>query len=121
MNRASVSKQGPGGPRPIGTERTARAVMAREAGLELTRPMNRWLITGAVGAAGLFSLLAAHAFHGHTTSDASSSLASQSRSSSAAPSSSQAPSNAGGSGLQAPTQAPSPTPAAPAPVVSGGS
>jgi hypothetical protein len=95
-----------------------RAVTAREAGLELIRRLNRWLIAGAVAAAGLLSLLAAHAVHGHTvtTNGAASSTASPSGSSS--PHSS---SNVGGAGLRAPAQAPAPAQPAPAPVVSGGS
>jgi hypothetical protein len=99
------------------------AVSAREAGLELIRRINRWLIAGAVAGAGVLSLLAGHAFHGHTVASggASQGAASQSASSSGGPSSSQSSSNAGGSGLQAPAQAPAPAPAAPAPVVSGGS
>ena len=123
MNRASVSEQGPPRPRPMRAELAPRVVTARDAGLELIRRINRWLIAGAVAAVGLFSLLAAHAFHGHTvtTSRASSSVASQSGPISGSSSSSHSPSNAGGSGLQAPAQAPSPAPAAPAPVVSGGS
>jgi len=96
-----------------------RDVTAREAGLELIRRINRWLIAAAVAAAGMFSLLAAHAFHGHTVAGgASSSTASQAGSSSGAPLSA---SSAGGTGLRAPAQAPAPAPAAPAPVVSGGS
>ena len=86
----------------------------------MIRRINRWLIAGAVAAAGLFSLLAAHAFHGRTVNTSASSTpnaVSQSRASSGAlPSSSSA-----GSGLQPPAQAPAPAPAVPAPVVSGGS
>ena len=43
-----------------------RGVVVREAGLELIRRANRWLIADAVAATGMFSLLAAHAFHRHT-------------------------------------------------------
>lgn len=86
----------------------------------MIRRMNRWLIAGAVTAAGAFSLLAAHTFHGRTvnaSASSSSNAASQSRASSRAlPSSSSA-----GSGLQSPARAPTPAPAASSPVVSGGS
>lgn len=92
-----------------------RAVAAREAGLELIRRFNRWLIVAAVAAAGMFSLLAAHAFHGRTVTTGGAS------SNSSALSSAGGSKSAGGSGLQAPAQAPAPAQAAPAPVVSGGS
>jgi len=123
VNRASVSEQGHRRSVPKPAEQTPRAVIAREAGLELIRRINRWLIAGTVAAAGLFSLLAAHALPGHTvtTGSAPSSVASQSGTSSGASSASHSSSNAGGSGLQAPAQAPSLAPAVPAPVVSGGS
>jgi hypothetical protein len=118
MNRASVSQKPS---RPVSARGAAPNARAREAGLELIRRINRWLIGAAVAAAGLLSLLAAQAFRGHTISTgaaASGSSASQSTSpSTGTPSSS----NAGGSGPQAPAQAPAPAPAAPAPVVSGGS
>ena len=106
----------------MGAAPRQRAVTAREAGFGLIRRINRWLVAGAVAAAGLLSLLASHAFHGHavTTGGASSNLsaASQSGSSSGVP---QSASSDNGSGLQAPAQAPAQSPAAPAPVVSGGS
>ena len=108
-------------PRPGRTGSGQRAAKAREAGLEMIRRVNRWLIAGAVAAAGLFSLLAAHTFHEHTvgaSASSNSSAVSPSAPSSGAPQSS---SSSAGSGLQAPAQAPSPAPAAPAPVVSGGS
>jgi hypothetical protein len=117
MNRASVP---PKGFQSAHDKPLQRAVGAREVGLGLIRRINRWLIAGAVAAAGLFSLLAAHAFHGHTVTagGASSSAALPSGSPSGIP---QSASSAAGSGLQAPGQAPAPAPAAPAPVVSGGS
>jgi hypothetical protein len=123
MNRASVSQA----PRPPREARTARreAVNAREAGLDLIRRVNRWLIAAAVAAAGFLSLLAANAFHGRTITtsggSASSAAQSQSQSSPSVSGSSTSSSSAGGSGLQSPAQAPAPAPAAPAPVVSGGS
>src|SRR6516165_5377531 len=116
MSRTSVPRQGfspkHGSPVP-------RAVAAREAGLELIRRVNRWLIAAAVAAAGMFSLFAAHAFHGHTVTRGGASSSSSAASS--AGSQSGVPQSAGGSGLQAPAQAPAPTPATPTPVVSGGS
>jgi hypothetical protein len=63
MNRTAVSHQDP---RPPERRPAPRGAAAREAGLELIRRVNRWLIAAAVAAAGLFSLLAAHALHGHT-------------------------------------------------------
>jgi hypothetical protein len=116
MNRTSVLHRD-SQPRP--ETAMPRAVIAREAGLELIRRINRWLIAAAVAAAGMFSLLAAHALHGHTVAvGASSNTAAGAGSSSGAP---QSNSSASGSGLQAPTQIPAPAPAAPAPVISGGS
>ena len=67
MKQDSVSRADP---RPMGASRPRPAVQAREAGLELIRRVNRWLIAAAVAAAGLFSLLAgarlprAHGYHG---------------------------------------------------------
>jgi hypothetical protein len=116
MNRTSVPHQTAG---PTRGKPEPRAVDAREAGLELIRRANRWLIAATVAAAGMFSLLAAHAFHGHTV--ATGEAASSSSAVSPAGSPSGVPQSAGGSGLQAPVQAPAPAPAAPAPVVSGGS
>jgi len=111
-----------------GRPRTAPpAVNSREAGLALIQRLNGWLITGAVAGAGLLSLLAAHAFHGHTvTGDLHTSslagTASPSRGSNVAGAASrpQSTPSAGGA-LQAPAQAPAPASSAPAPVVSGGS
>jgi len=92
----------------------------REFGLELIQRINRWLVAGAVAAVGLFSLLAAHAFHGTflTSGSSGSSAASQSR---PAAQLARSRSSSGNSGLQPPAQAPSSAPAALAPVVSGGS
>jgi hypothetical protein len=116
MSQSRVSTTRPQPPLAGSGPRTASA---REAGLAMIRRVNRWLIAGAVAAAGMFSLLAAHAFHGRSLNTSASS-ASQAASQSGA---SQSPSSTSGSGagLQAPAQAPSPAPAAPAPVVSGGS
>ena len=116
MNRTSVPHQDS---QPTRGKPVPRAVIAREAGLELIGRINRWLIAAAVAAAGVFSLLAAHAFHGHAATSGRAS--SSSSAGSPAGSSSGAPPSAEGSGLQAPAQAPAPAPAAPAPVVSGGS
>jgi hypothetical protein len=119
MNRTSVPHQAP---RPTGAAPRRRAVTARDAGFGLIRRINRWLIAGAVATAGLFSLLAAHAFHGHAVATggapSNSSAVSQSGSSSGVPQSS---SGDNGSSLQAPAQAPATSAAGPAPVVSGGS
>jgi hypothetical protein len=116
MNRTAVSHQDS---RPTGRKPAPRGAAAREAGLELIRRVNRWLIAAAVAAAGLFSLLAAHALHGHTVTTGRPSSSSSAVSLAASPSG--VPQSAGGSGLQAPAQAPAPAPAAPSPVVSGGS
>jgi hypothetical protein len=115
MNRTAVSHQDP---RPTGRKPAPRGAAAREAGLELIRRVNRWLIAAAVAAAGLFSLLAAHAFHGHTVTTG---VASSSSSAASPAASRPVAQSAGGSGLQAPAQAPAPAPPAPSPVVSGGS
>jgi hypothetical protein len=90
-------------------------VIARNRGLALISRINRWMIAGAVGLAGLISLVAAHSFHGRTLSS------SNSLSSTPAPSASNSSANQAGGGLQQPAQAPSPTQSAPGPVVSGGS
>lgn len=91
----------------------SKAASARDAGLELIRRINRWMIAAAVALAGMISLVAARSFHGHTASAATSSQSSQSSNSSS--------SNSSGGGLSQPSQAPSPAQSAPAPVVSGGS
>ena len=113
----------------MGASRPRPAVQAREAGLELIRRINRWLIAAAVAATGLLSLLAAHAFHGRTLT-AGQSIVELERSVVELKGPTVEPflrrpisssSNAGSSGLQAPAQAPAPAPSAAAPVVSGGS
>jgi hypothetical protein len=105
----------PSGRRPQRPSATAQAVTARDVGLELTRRLNRWLIGGAVAATAALSLVAAHAFHGHTATvggvSASASGTAQQQSSS----------NADGAGLQSPAQGPVPAASAPSGVVSGGS
>lgn len=97
----------------------SRAASARDAGLELIRRINRWMIAGAIALTGVISLVAARSFHGHTASAATSSQASQPSSSGSAASSS----DSSGGGLSQPAQAPSSSSgsSAPAPVVSGGS
>jgi hypothetical protein len=116
MNRTSVPHQDS----PLMRAKPVpRAVAAREAGLELIRRVNRWLIAAAVATAGLFSLLTAHAFHGHTVTRGGASSSSSAVSSAGSPAG--VPQSAGGSGLQAPAQAPATAPATPTPVVSGGS
>jgi len=111
MNRSSVPHQDSG---PTRGTPVPRGVIAHEAGLELIRRVNRWLIAAAVAAAGMFSLLAAHAFHGHIVTTGGASSSSSAASSFGSPSG--VPQSGGGTGLQAPAHAP-----APAPVVSGGS
>ncbi len=94
-----------------------RAIAARDAGLVLASQIKRWLLAGAVTLSGVFSLLAAQAFHGHlkTASARTSSRAGATRS--------HGGEGDEGSNLQAPAAAPAPAPApaTPAPVVSGGS
>jgi hypothetical protein len=91
---------------------TRRAVLARDAGLQRISAVTRWLTAGVVGLSGALALLAAHAFQGHTLSNASTTTPAQ-VTQPAAPASTQ-------SDLQQPSQAPVQTPAAPV-VVSGGS
>jgi len=95
----------------------SKSASARDAGLELIRRINRWMIAGAVALAGMISLVAARSFQGHTASAATTSQSSQSSSSGSAGSSS----SSSGGGLSQPSQAPSPAQSAPATVVSGGS
>ncbi len=90
-------------------------VDARDAGLDLSSKLNRWLIAGAVGVTSFLSLIAAHGFHGHSASSRSAIVSRSVGQTSAGAS------GAGGltSSVQ-PPQAASPAAAAP-PVVSGGS
>jgi hypothetical protein len=108
---------------------------AREAGLALTRRVNRWMISGAVILTGGVSAVTAHAFHARSPTVASSSAPATTprpavaRRSHAGARRSASTASSNGSGqrasLQAPSQPPTaaaPAPAtAPAPVVSGGS
>lgn len=95
-----------------------RAIAARDAGLALASQIKHWLLAGALALSGVFSLLAAQAFHGHvrTASARTSSGGNAAH-----------PNRAGGyegAGIQQPAAAPAPAAAAPAaaaPVVSGGS
>ena len=106
-----------------------RAVASRDAGLELVRRTNRWLIAGAVAATGFVSLAAAHAFHGRTiTGSGASSSASSPTQQSGSLSSASSPtqqsgssSRAGGGGLQSPSQTPVSGSSGSTGVVSGGS
>lgn len=97
------------GPEEIATR---RAVLARDAGLQRISAVTRWLTAGVVGLSGALALLAAHAFHGHTLSNASTTTPSPVTQPAA-------PASTAGE-LQQPSQAPVQTPAAPV-VVSGGS
>jgi hypothetical protein len=103
----------------IGPDMNSKATAARDAGLELIRRINRWMIAGAIALTGVISLLAAGSFHGHSASAATTSQSSQGSGSSTSSSSS----SSDGSGLAQPAQAPSSSSgsSAPAPVVSGGS
>ena len=94
---------------------------ARDAALALVSRLNGWLITGAIAVSGLLSLVAAHAFHGHTASAGGAVAGSTAGSQPAPQPSTDDGSGGGGSALQQPAQAPSSAPAAPSPVVSGGS
>ena len=91
----------------------------RDEGLTFVGRANRWMISGAVILAGGVSLITAHAFHAHA---AGSSAAQRSPAGSQTPATGQQSGDDGsGAPLQSPSQAPSVAPAAPAPVVSGGS
>lgn len=85
----------------------------RDAGEALIHRLNGWLITGAVAAAGLVSLVAANSFHGR----ASGPTVRASNSAAVAPRSASTTRN----GLQPPAQSPVPAPATSPAVVSGGS
>jgi hypothetical protein len=99
---------------------TPGAVTVRDAGLALISRINRWMIAGAVALAGLISIAAANAFHGHTVKTPSAPAATGAATTTTTQSQSSA--TDGGSTLQQPAQAPAPAPAAPSPpVVSGGS
>jgi len=89
------------------------AIERRDSGLNLVHRLNRWLVAGAVAAAGALSLIAAEAFHGRTVSHGASAGTGGGIQQPQAPS----PSGAGAVG------APAPAPASSAPpvVVSGGS
>jgi hypothetical protein len=82
MNWSSVPHQDS---RPRRGTPVPRGVVAREGGLELIGRVNRGLIAAAVAAAGMFSLLAAHAFHGHTVTTGGASSSSSAASSSGSP------------------------------------
>jgi hypothetical protein len=94
-----------------------RAIATRDAGLVLASRIKRWLLAGALTLSGFFSLLAAHAFHGHL-SGAGVQASSGTSGSGSVPATG---GDEGGGGLQQPASAPATAPAAPAPVVSGGS
>lgn len=95
-----------------------REITTRDRGLALISRLNRWLIAGAVGLSGVLSVAAEHAFHGHTRSASSQSAGASGSATRQMPSAS-----GGGGSLQQPAQVPTsaPEPAAPSPVVSGGS
>jgi hypothetical protein len=89
-------------------------IEARNAGLAFLSRLNRWLVAGAVGAAGMLSLLAANGFHGKPRT----ATVTPQRSGAGASSSAPVVQNTSGTGS---APAPAPVPVAPAPVVSGGS
>jgi hypothetical protein len=94
------------------------AVEMRDASLALVRRVKRGMMFGAVVLAGGVSAVTAHAFHARTV------VLTRPAAPAAPPSVSASHSSDGGSGaaLQPPSQPPAATaPAAPAPVVSGGS
>jgi hypothetical protein len=100
-----------------------RNQLPRERGRALLSRINRWMIAGAVGFAGVISLVAARSFHGHTVSGSSGAVSQPAQSSSSAAGPGSSGSGSSGSGLSQPSQAPSSgsAPSSPAPVVSGGS
>jgi hypothetical protein len=101
----------------VSTAPAAAAQDTRERGFALVSRVNRWMVAGAVVVAGGVTAVTAHAFHPHQAVVRTAAPASPAASSQP----SAAPSDNGG-GLQPPSQAPqSVAPAAPAPVVSGGS
>jgi len=88
------------------------AIERRDSGMDLVHRLNRWLIAGAISAAGILSVAAAQAFHGRTVAHAAS----------GASTGVQQPSStlgAGAFGSQAPV--PAPAGASPPVVISGGS
>jgi hypothetical protein len=89
----------------------------RDEGFAFVARANRWVISGAVVLAAAVSALTAHAFHAHAAAPPASSTAGAQQSSS----SQQSGDDGSSAALQAPSQAPSVAPSAPAPVVSGGS
>ena len=105
-------------PSPEDAPRSAAPAEARDAGVRLIRRATGWLVAGAVTCAGVVSVAAADAFHGHTVSTGSASTSSASP----APAQPSAPQSTGnGAGLQAPAQVPAPASLPSSPVVSGGS
>jgi hypothetical protein len=104
--------------RPARRDPAARAAAsARDAGIDLIRRVNTWLIAGAVAFAGVISLVASRSFHGRSLNTSSSAASARS------PSESNDGVGNGGGGLQQPAQAPgvSAPSSLPVPVVSGGS
>jgi hypothetical protein len=94
----------------------------RDAGLWLIGRINRWMISGAIAISGLLSFVAAHAFHGHTSTAGSAAASSSAAGGGSSGSSGSGASSGSGGSLQQPSQAPAPATAAPSPpVVSGGS
>jgi hypothetical protein len=107
-----MNSRGSRRPAASGLELEARrAVQARDAGLRRISAVTRWLAAGVVALSGALALIAAGGFRGHAVaSSAALSVGSAA----------QTPTPSPASGVQAPSQAPVQTPAAPV-VVSGGS
>ena len=105
--------------RASGAQRVTDAVQARDAGLQLARRAQRWIVALAVGAASALAALTAHAYHARTPSAVTS----------AAPAQRPGDDGSASSGSTVPAAAVQPPAAAPAsaastavaPVVSGGS
>jgi hypothetical protein len=93
---------------------TNATTTSRDAGFALLSRINRWLIAAAVAVAGFLSIVASHAFHGHTTASAA---ASSATGGAASPSSG----SSGSTGLSQASQPPAAANSAPPAVVSGGS
>jgi hypothetical protein len=83
------------------------AVTARDAGLRRVSRLTRWLLAGALALTAAFSAIAAHAFPGHSTSQASSTTQSGSGGGGSGTSQSGQTDDSSGSGLQSSSSSPS--------------
>lgn len=82
------------------------AVTARDAGLRRVSRLTRWLLAGALALTAAFSAIAAHAFPGHSASQASSTTQGGGSSTTATSQSGQTD-DSSGSGLQSSSSSPS--------------